>query len=168
MAKKKTPEEIAEENTRTNEVGLFNFANSYLLCAKELLKKRPPPPRPAPWRFDDPIHFLLFHAAELYLKSYLRQKGEDVAALKDLGHYHARICEKAAAFGLKFYLIEIRDIFELLDQNDAVIESRYIVTGWTKRIENQKLLAIVERMRANVKASHEGSGVKLGATSALP
>ena len=100
MAKKKTPEEIAEENTRTNEVGLFNFANSYLLCAKELLKKRPPPPRPAPWRFDDPIHFLLFHAAELYLKSYLRQKGEDVAALKDLGHYHARICEKAATFGL--------------------------------------------------------------------
>ena len=95
MAKKKPPEEIAKENARTNEVGLFNFADSYLLCAKQLISNRP-----AHLRFDDPIHFLLFHAVELYLKSYLRQKGEDVAALKDLGHYHARMYEKAATFGM--------------------------------------------------------------------
>jgi len=148
MAKKKTPEEIAEENARTNEVGLFNSADSYLLCARQLINNRP-----AHLRFDDPIHFLLFHAAELYLKSYLRQKGENVAALKDLGHYHARICEKTVTFGLKLSS-EVRDIFELIDQNDAVIESRYIVTGFKKPIDNQKLVAVVEEVRAKVKTSH--------------
>ena len=35
-------------------------------------------------RFDAPIHYLLFHAAELYLKSYLRQRGEDLETVKGL------------------------------------------------------------------------------------
>src|SRR6188508_2691963 len=70
---KKTPEEIADENARTNEVGLFNYADSYLCCAKHLNLSPS-----LHLRFDAPMHFLLFHAAELYLKSYLRQKGEDL------------------------------------------------------------------------------------------
>jgi superfamily II DNA or RNA helicase len=98
MAKKKTAEEIAEENVRTNEVGLFNFADAYLLCAKHA--KQLVDNRPRQLRFPEPIHFLLFHAAELYVKSYLRQKGEDVAALVKLGHYYAPMCEKAATYGL--------------------------------------------------------------------
>src|SRR5262249_35442540 len=57
---KKTPEEIAEENERTNEVSLFNRADAYLLCAKRLIENPP-----AHLRFDAPIDFLLFHAAEL-------------------------------------------------------------------------------------------------------
>src|SRR5262245_33958755 len=86
---------MAEEDERTNERGLFNFADAYLLCAKQLIDSR------VKLRFDDPIHFLLFHAAELYLKSYLRQKGESVAALKKLGHSHLLLCRRAATFGLK-------------------------------------------------------------------
>jgi hypothetical protein len=66
---KKTPEEFAEENERTNEVGLFNPADAYLLYAKQLIENPP-----AHLRFDAPIDFLLFHAAELYLKSYPRQR----------------------------------------------------------------------------------------------
>ena len=88
---KKTPEEIADDNARTNEVGLFNYANFYLCCAKHL--------NTSPslhLRFDAPIHFLLFHAAELYLKSYLRQKGEDLEAVKRLGHFHPQICRPSA------------------------------------------------------------------------
>ena len=80
---KKTPEEIADENARTNEVGLFNYADSYLCCAKHLNLSPS-----LHLRFDAPMHFLLFHAAELYLKSYLRQKGEDLEAVKRLGHFH--------------------------------------------------------------------------------
>ena len=74
-----TLEEIADDNGRTNEVGLFNYADFYLCCAKHL--------NTSPWlhqRFDAPIHFLLFHAAELCLKSYLRQKEEDLEAVKRL------------------------------------------------------------------------------------
>ena len=131
MAKERTPEEIAEENDRTNEVGLFNFADAYLLCAKQLIDNRL-----RELRFDDSIQFLLFHAAELYLKSYLRQKGEDVAALKRLGHSHVEMCKKVATFGLNLRP-DVYDIFELVDRK--VIESRYIVTGYKKRIENRAL-----------------------------
>ena len=108
---KKTPEEIAEENERTNEVGLFNRADAYLLCAKRLIENPP-----AHLRFDAPIDFLFFHAAELYLKSYLRQKGEDVEALKRFGHYHRLMCKKAAGFGLNLSP-QIWDVFEFLDKD---------------------------------------------------
>ena len=36
MAKNRTAEEIADDNERTNAVGLFNYADSYLCCAKHL------------------------------------------------------------------------------------------------------------------------------------
>ena len=64
---KKTPEEIGDGNARTNEVGLLNYADSYLCCAKHL--------NTSPslhLRFDAPIHFLLFHAAELKLRRGVR------------------------------------------------------------------------------------------------
>ena len=159
---KKTPEEIAEENERTNEVGLFNRADAYLLCAKQLIENPP-----AHLRFDAPIDFLFFHAAELYLKSYLRQKGEDVEALKRFGHYHRLMCKKAAGFGLNLSP-QISDVFEFLDKTDAVIESRYIRTGFKQGIEMAALLAIVEEVRACVKKQHEMAGVTLAATRALP
>ena len=65
-----------------------------------------------------------FHAAELYLKSYLRQKGEDLDALKKLSHYYQRMFDKAAKFGMNLPT-EIYNLFEFLDQTDAVIEIRY-------------------------------------------
>jgi hypothetical protein len=67
---KKTPEEIAEENERTNEVGLFNRADAYLLCAKQLIENPP-----AHLRFDAPIDFLFFHAAELLSQELSSPKG---------------------------------------------------------------------------------------------
>ena len=62
---------------------------------------------------------------------------------------------------------EIQEIFELADQTDAVIESRYR-TGPKQRIETKALLAAVEAVRAKVKVSHEAAGVILAATQVLP
>jgi HEPN domain-containing protein len=109
----------------------------------------------------------LFHAAELYLKSYLRQKGEDLEAVKRLGQLHPQMCAKTAAFGMNLPA-EIQEIFELADQTDAVIESRYLRTGPKQRIETKALLAAVEAVRAKVKVSHEAAGVILAATQVLP
>ena len=163
IAKKKTPEEIAEENERTNERGLFNFADSFLVSAKHLVDN-PPPER---LRFKHPLDFLLFHAAELYLKSYLRQKGEDVETLRKLSHSHERLCKKAVSDGMNVPS-EIYDIFAFLDETDAVIESRYIVTGPKTLIQTETLVAMVEEIRMKVKANHEAAGVVLAATRALP
>ena len=63
---------------------------------------------------------------------------------------------------------EIQEIFELADQTDAVIESRYLRTGPKQRIETKALLAAVEAVRAKVKVSHEAAGVILAATQVLP
>jgi HEPN domain len=163
LAKRKTPEEIAEENERTNERALFNFADSYLASAKHLIEF-PPPER---LRFPAPIDFLLYHAAELYLKSYLRQKGEDVDALRKLGHSHQRLGKKAARHGMNIPS-EIYDIFAFLDETDAVIESRYILTGPKTGIQTNALLEAVLEVRKKVKSNHEAAGVTLAATKALP
>jgi hypothetical protein len=160
---KKTPEEIADDNARTNEVGLFNYADSYLCCAKHL--------NTSPslhLRFDAPIHFLLFHAAELYLKSYLSAEGRGPGGCEEAWlHFHPQMCAKTAAFGMNLPA-EIQEIFELADQTDAVIESRYLRTGPKQRIETKALLAAVEAVRAKVKVSHEAAGVILAATQVLP
>jgi hypothetical protein len=158
---RKTPEEIAEENRLTSEVGLFNYADSYLSCAKQLINSPPPY-----LRFTAPIEYLLFHAAELYLKSYLRQKGEDLDALKKLSHYYQRMFDKAAKFGMNLPP-EIYNLFEFLDQTDAVIENRYIRTGLKEDIDTSVLLPAVEEVRARVKMSHELAGVTLAAPWAL-
>ena len=115
---KKTPEEIADENERTNERGLFDYADSFLACARQLIDN-PPPDR----RFE-PIHFLLSHAAELYLKSYLRQKGEDVETLRNLGHSLRGLCEKATTYGISLPL-HIHDTFAFLDETGANREQIY-------------------------------------------
>jgi hypothetical protein len=81
----------------------------------------------------------LFHAAELYLKSYLRQKGEDLEAVKRLGHFHPQMCAKTAAFGMSLPA-EIQEIFELADQTDAVIESRYLRTGPSRESRPRRCL----------------------------
>jgi HEPN domain-containing protein len=109
----------------------------------------------------------LFHAAELYLKSYLRQRGEDLETVKGLGHFHSQICVKAAAFGMNLPA-KIREIFEVADRTDAVIESRYLRTGPKQRIDTMALLTAVQEVRAKVKLSHELAGVVLAATQALP
>jgi hypothetical protein len=77
------------------------------------------------------------------------------------------MCEKTATFGLKLSPL-ILDIFEFLDKTDAVIESRYIRTGFKRGLEISALLATVEAIRATVKKQHEIAGIALAATHALP
>src|SRR6478736_2420506 len=65
MAKrKKTPEEIADDNERTNSTGLFLTANAYWEAAQILA------PRTG-GHSKRPAEHLFVHAIELYLKSLL-------------------------------------------------------------------------------------------------
>jgi len=66
-----------------------------------------------------------------------------------------RMCEKAATFGMNLPC-EIYNLFEFLDETDAVIESRYIRTGFKKSFDMAALLSAVEEVRIKVKISHEG------------
>jgi len=64
-----------------------------------------------------------------------------VEALRKLSQYHLRMCKKAATFGMNLPS-EMCNLFEFLDETDAVIESRYIRTGSKNITDNQPLKLI--------------------------
>jgi hypothetical protein len=82
VKKQRTPEEIADQESRTTAMGLYNTACSYHLAARELEKIALRGTHPSM-----PVQLLYFHAIELFLKSFLRLS-HSVAQLssRDLGH----------------------------------------------------------------------------------
>lgn len=82
MAKpKKTLEEIAENNERTNSMGLFNTAEAYWKSAVVLEKAKV-----KAGHYHSPIRTLYYHAIELYLKALLRQHYSVDELRKNFGH----------------------------------------------------------------------------------
>jgi hypothetical protein len=66
--RQKTPEEIADDNERTNSMGLFNTAEAYWMSAVALQAAKV-----RAGHASQPVRFLYYHAIELYLKAWLRQ-----------------------------------------------------------------------------------------------
>ncbi len=124
MAKpKKTPEEIAEDNERTNSMGLFNTAEAYWKSAAALEKAKV-----KTGHFDSPVRTLYYHAIELYLKALLRQHCSVDTLRKKFGHNTTRMTKKAEDLGL-LIMDEDREVFALMNNSDVVIRARYIRTG---------------------------------------
>jgi hypothetical protein len=72
---------------------------------------------------------LYYHAIELYLKAFLRQKGHSVAELSaKFGHKTDKLGARAKECGLAFD-DEDEGVFTTMGNTDAVIRSRYIRTG---------------------------------------
>ena len=124
----------AERNSRTTAIGLARFAKEYLEAAivvnREMGKKKAyarVPPMPA--------YFLLTHAIELTLKSYLRHEGLTVEQLgaRELGHDLKALLAKARELGLTdLYQLTAEDTeaFELLVAVNEFHQLRYIQTGF--------------------------------------
>ena len=76
----KSAEELADQDERTNSMGLFNVAEAYRLSAEELRKAR--------WMLVTPStrSFLYYHAVELYLKALLRLRHDVETIREDYGH----------------------------------------------------------------------------------
>ena len=84
MAKpEKTAEEIAEDNKRTNEMGLFNT-----LKRTGELRKRWQRQNAEGRLADTPVRTLYYHAIELYLKSLLRQHYSVDVSAKQIPSQH--------------------------------------------------------------------------------
>lgn len=148
MAKKqRTPEEIANEESRTTPMGLFNTACSYHLATRELekLDLRGTHPRM-------PVLLLCFHTIELFLKSFLRLN-HTVAQLssRDFGH---RLPELAKAAKANKLFITKKDmaIIGMCDL-DLVFGARYIKTGLYSMPELEDLLAVCDRLKHRVRGS---------------
>lgn len=113
-----------EGEDRATSIGLFNYAHSYSVSAIELQDSEVRVTHP-----DAPVYYLYYHAIELYLKSYLRANGVTVNDLsKKYSHRALKTANATKNFGLIFRSEDIA-LFDIMHKSDAVIETRYIVTG---------------------------------------
>lgn len=145
------------DEERTTPTGLFHFAESYRTCAEALLRNRPPS-----LRFEDPAHFLAYHALELYLKAFLRHRGESLRALRyDYGHSLEKLWDRAEGHGLVVGM-DPRPLLIILDAG-GLMAHRYIRTGAYRRADETELLDFLDHVRSHVvlKLSAGGLPVRL-------
>ena len=121
---KPTQQELDDEEQRSRPIGYFNFAETYWTAAKALRRSKAKATHK-----DAPIRFLYYHAIELYLKAHLRAlKIHPYDMRTKYGHDVGKLSKKSAELGLEFDDEDL-GIFNLMSKTDAVIRSRYILTG---------------------------------------
>src|SRR6266436_159255 len=105
---------------RTNEMGLFNFAEAYREAADILAVDHP-----KALRFDAPIRYLFYHSIELYLKAFLRSRSRTVEQIKKLRHGFAGLRAACTERGL-WLAEEDLTVLKLIDAEGNYIRARYI------------------------------------------
>jgi HEPN domain-containing protein len=119
-----TQEDLDDEAERSRPVAYFNFADTYWTAAKALRRSKAKASHK-----DSPVRFLYYHAIELYLKAHLRaHKIHPYDMRNKFGHDAGKLSAKSAELGLDFDDEDL-EIFDLMSKTDAVIRSRYILTG---------------------------------------
>jgi hypothetical protein len=132
---------------RTTAQGLFNQADAYLHSALALSKAE------LDVAFaESPIRFLLYHAAELYLKAYLRCAGLTVAQVEKKGHKFTKLIGSARCRGLN---LDGAAMGALIygQTTDDVMQTRYVKTGFRRRSETAALRKCVGCVRKAVRTS---------------
>lgn len=130
---------------RTTAQGLFLQADAYLEAGQRLMD-----PISREGHASMPIRFLFYHAAELYLKSYLRVSGLSVLQIRKFDHKFSKIMDKCIELGLKISAHDY-DVFAVEQLNEQIIRSRYIVTGTQYSVGIGPLRSAVEGVRFDVR-----------------
>jgi len=138
--------EPTDDDDRTNSLGLFNTAEVYRLSGERL-------PEIKHGHAEMPRRFLYCHALELYLKALLRQKHSMPTVRNKFGHQIKLLMREAEAFGL-VVSEDDRTVLSLINDTDAMIDSRYIRTG-------TKLLIELKALRRTCKSIRDGVGAIL-------
>jgi hypothetical protein len=123
----------SNDDSRTTAIGLARYALEYLeaaLTVDEHMGDRPEFMKVSPI----PAYFLIAHALELTLKSYLRHQGLTVKQISSraLGHNLNALYSKSMVLGLGNHYTasqEDSDALNLLDALNQDHQLRYIKTG---------------------------------------
>jgi hypothetical protein len=151
-------ENIQDAVDRTTAIGLFNTARSYWQSAINLEVLSLDVTHPAA-----PVTFMLCHAIELYLKSYLRGHGSTVADLKKIGHSLSKLSASATGRGLNLDAEGI-EVISHIDAEGVAIEARYIVTGFKSAPTNEALANLAEQLDKKVGAALISEGFPIRTT----
>ena len=149
--------------SRTSAQGLFNYADSYLGSAHELRAANSDVPFA-----EEPVRFLLYHAAELHLKAFLRASGMTIDELKAKGHKFSKLTAAAQEIGLG---LDAQYVDTLIygEETGDVMSVRYIITGYRKWIDTPTIALCAGHIRRAVRTHQnrvghivlrgEGSGI---------
>jgi HEPN domain-containing protein len=124
-------------------VGIFLLADEYLKAAQTVdLSAR---------KFTNgPTRLLCYHACELYLKAFLRDRGEDVDTLRAYGHDLSKMLDRAKSEGLLLSKQAQDTIGEVVEKNDYV-RVRYMVVETKEDLRPSEVLDLTTRIRDAVR-----------------
>jgi len=142
-------------------LGIFLLADGYLKLARKGAEEKSV-------FIDNASTLLAFHAAELYLKTYLRARGETIASLRKHGHSFVAQSMRAAELGLL-----MRDKDRLLaaeaDLKAGYVGARYLVCPGDGFFRPAQAIGFASSLRRTVSAAlnfdkkgNPKSGVWLG------
>jgi len=152
--RKKTPEEIADDNQRTNSMGLFNVAEAYWMSAAALQAAKV-----RAGHASQPVRFLYYHGIELYLKAWLRQHYSVEKLESKFRHDVKRMSKGAMRLGLSI-ADEDRQLLNMMASSSRVlIEARYIRVSAKTWPTIEALDRICTALRLNVGTLLHKNGV---------
>lgn len=105
-------------------------------------------------RYGGPIRLLAYHAAELFLKTYMRSAGETVVALRGHGHDLLAMVDRASNLGLKLPP-QIRAQARKMAAKNDYVRVRYVVTEDRSDISIKSVLLFTQTIRLCVIAGLE-------------
>ncbi|MGB8274286.1 MAG: hypothetical protein WCF16_03340 [Alphaproteobacteria bacterium] len=133
---------------RTTAMGLWTDASQFFEAATILTESKNR-------RVSSVTYYLLGHAIELVLKSFLLSQGKSLKILKNhLGHNLSCTLEMAMAQrnnGVNACIAEYRSKIELLNQYYSAKHFEYRVTGTKTLPRPQDLMRFLERMLGEVR-----------------
>ena len=129
------------ESAGATPYGIFLLADDYLAAAKLAFRD--------PRIGTGPVRLMTYHAAELFLKTYMRSAGETVDALRALGHDLEKMVIRAKALGLKLPPQILAQSRKLAANNDYV-RARYVVVREPTDISDQSVLRYCQTIRSSV------------------
>lgn len=157
MARKRTPQELTEDNQRTTSIGLFLTAEAYWSGANVLYRSDKRKKAKIPFH-DKPTYFCYYHAIELYLKAFLRHH-HGVDELEDeFRHSATKLMNRAKELGIDFDDEDV-DVLTMMGETDAVIRARYTRTGFFTWPTLEALNRTCKSLRELVSAALKAAGV---------
>lgn len=122
--------------------GIFLLADAYLQAAQLSANEQ---------RLvsQGPTRLLSYHAAELFLKTYMRSAGETIAVLRDHGHDLHSMLSRAGELGLKVPPQVVAQANKMRKKNDYV-RVRYVVTDDRSDISPESVLRFTRTIRQAV------------------
>lgn len=131
------------ESAGASPAGIFQLADAFRSAAVATLGV----PKHAT---SGPTRLLAYHACELFLKSFLREHGQDVEVLRSHGHDLHAILEAAISEGLLPSSHIIAQLKKVTDKNDYV-RVRYMVVEHPSDIPAEKVMTLLEAVRECVR-----------------